>query len=427
MGSIEESASHDAVTALTAQVRRDLARIAHPRMPWLEPRLGPDGKPALDVLIVGAGQSGLAIAFALMRAQVDNILVIDKAEYGREGPWLTYARMRTLRSPKDYTGPDLDVPSLTYQAWHEARFGAESWNALELIPRELWAEYLLWMRETTAIPVRNGLEAIDIAPAADDLIAVTVQRERRQPRDLACPQAGARDRHGGHGRLVDARFRVGLAEPFARACGGCDRLRRPARQGGRRAGRRRFGARQRRRGARARCIRGPPLLPADDPAAGAALSLAHVRGLPAASVGPGRCLALALHEHHPRAARGLSPGDLGPLRAACELPSAHRRALARRARRRRPRRAADAARAVSRRLSDLRDGRGHGLRASARAAIGSRRTSRPGQTATRRRRSSATTAWPVPLPRQRLRIDREARRRDALDAATFTSSPSPPP
>ena len=177
MGSIEESAEEDGVAALTAKVRRDLARIAHPSMPWLEPRLAPGGKPALDVLIVGAGQSGLAIAFALLRAQVTNILAIDKAGYGREGPWLTYARMRTLRSPKDYTGPDLDVPSLTYRAWHEARFGVESWNALELIPRELWAEYLLWMRETTAIPVRNGWEAMDIAPAGDDLIAVTVERD----------------------------------------------------------------------------------------------------------------------------------------------------------------------------------------------------------------------------------------------------------
>jgi cation diffusion facilitator CzcD-associated flavoprotein CzcO len=175
VGSIEPSAEHERIAALTAQVRRDLARIAHPRLPWLEPRLAPEGKPALDVLIIGAGQSGLAIAFGLMRARVDNILVIDRAEYGREGPWLTYARMRTLRSPKDYTGPDLDVPSLTYQAWHEARFGAASWNALELIPRELWAEYVLWMRETTAIPTRNGLEAMDIAPAAHDLIAVTVQ------------------------------------------------------------------------------------------------------------------------------------------------------------------------------------------------------------------------------------------------------------
>jgi FAD-dependent urate hydroxylase len=171
----EESAGRERVAALAVQVRRDLERIAHPRMPWLEPRVAPDGRPALDILITGAGQSGLAIAFGLMRAQVNNILVIDKAEYGREGPWLTYARMRALRSPKDYTGPDLDVPSLTYQAWHEARFGVESWKALELIPRELWAEYVLWMREVTAVPVRNGVEAIDIAPAAGDLIAVTVK------------------------------------------------------------------------------------------------------------------------------------------------------------------------------------------------------------------------------------------------------------
>ena len=172
---MEESAGRDGVAALTAQVRRDLARIAHPSMPWLEPRLASNGTAALDVLIVGAGQSGLAIAFGLMRAQVGNILVIDKAKYGQEGPWLSYARMRTLRSPKDYTGPDLDVPSLTYQAWHEARFGLESWQALEQIPRELWAEYLLWMRETTAVPVRNGWQAIDIVPEANDLITVTIE------------------------------------------------------------------------------------------------------------------------------------------------------------------------------------------------------------------------------------------------------------
>src|SRR6266568_4407798 len=162
----------DDLSALTAQVRRDLDRIAHPRLPWLEPRIAPDGRPALDVLIVGAGQSGTAIAFALMRAQVTNILALDKAPQGREGPWRSYARMHTLRSPKDYTGPDLDVPSLTYQSWHEARFGAESWQRLQLIPTDLWAEYLLWVREATAVPVRNDAQVVDIAPA-DDLLAVT--------------------------------------------------------------------------------------------------------------------------------------------------------------------------------------------------------------------------------------------------------------
>ena len=112
----------DALTELEADVRADLARIAHPGAAWLEPKTGPDGKPALDVLIIGAGQSGIAIGFGLMRSRVSNILLLDKAEEGKEGPWLTYARMPTLRSPKDYTGPDLDIPSLTYQSWHEARF-----------------------------------------------------------------------------------------------------------------------------------------------------------------------------------------------------------------------------------------------------------------------------------------------------------------
>jgi cation diffusion facilitator CzcD-associated flavoprotein CzcO len=115
-----------ALIALEAQVRADLAKTAHPDAAWLKPLPGPDAKPALDVLIVGAGQSGIATAFGLMRSQVTNILTLDKAEQGQEGPWLTYARMHTLRSPKHFTGPDLDIPSLTYQSWHEARFGKEN-------------------------------------------------------------------------------------------------------------------------------------------------------------------------------------------------------------------------------------------------------------------------------------------------------------
>jgi FAD-dependent urate hydroxylase len=166
----------DALTALEAQVRADLARTAHPKSVWLRARSGPDGKPALDVLIVGAGQSGIAIGFGLMRSQVTNILVLDKAEEGREGPWLTYARMPTLRSPKDYTGPDLDIPSLTYQSWHEARFGSDDWQNLDLIPRGLWAEYLLWLRRVVEVPVRNGCELLEIGPTAGGLLAAAVKR-----------------------------------------------------------------------------------------------------------------------------------------------------------------------------------------------------------------------------------------------------------
>jgi len=156
----------NALDQLETQVRRDLALIAHPRARWLTPRKAPDGSDALDVLIVGAGQCGVTTGFALLRARVDNLLVIDKAPYGAEGPWLTYARMPTLRSPKDQTGPDLDVPSLTYQVWHEAKFGAASWEQLRLIPTELWNDYVLWVRRVTGVPVRNEVELLRIAPEA---------------------------------------------------------------------------------------------------------------------------------------------------------------------------------------------------------------------------------------------------------------------
>lgn len=162
----------DPLAILTARVRDDLLRIAHPQMPWLEPRIGPGGQPALDVLIVGGGQSGVAIASGLLRACVDNILVVDRAARGQEGPWLTYARMHTLRSPKDYTGPDLDLPSLGYQAWHEARYGAASWDALDLISRKDWADYLGWVRDTVGVPVQNDTEVVDIGPATNGLLAV---------------------------------------------------------------------------------------------------------------------------------------------------------------------------------------------------------------------------------------------------------------
>jgi cation diffusion facilitator CzcD-associated flavoprotein CzcO len=165
----------DALAALTARARDDLARVAHPATPWLEPHIGPDGKPALDVLVAGGGQSGLATAIALLRAQVTNIQVVDRAPRGLEGPWLTYARMPTLRSPKTYTGPDLDLPSLGYQAWHEARYGAAHWQALDLIASTDWAAYLAWVRDTVGVAVRNDTEVVDIAPAPQQLLGITLR------------------------------------------------------------------------------------------------------------------------------------------------------------------------------------------------------------------------------------------------------------
>jgi hypothetical protein len=81
------------LAALNARIAADLAKIAHPNAPWLKPRICSDGIQAYDVVIVGGGQSGLATAFALLRSQVTNILVLDKAPRDLEGPWRTYARI----------------------------------------------------------------------------------------------------------------------------------------------------------------------------------------------------------------------------------------------------------------------------------------------------------------------------------------------
>jgi cation diffusion facilitator CzcD-associated flavoprotein CzcO len=153
--------------ALEAQVERDIELTAHPRQEWMKPRLC-RGKPALDVLIVGAGQSGLATAFGLMRERVRNILAIDRAPEGREGPWITFARMPTLRSPKEQTGPDLGLPSLTFQAWYEAQHGAEAFADMHLIPSRDWHDYLMWYRRVLGLPVRNDVAATAIAPARLD-------------------------------------------------------------------------------------------------------------------------------------------------------------------------------------------------------------------------------------------------------------------
>ncbi|MBY0337195.1 MAG: NAD(P)/FAD-dependent oxidoreductase [Acetobacteraceae bacterium] len=152
---------------LEADVARDLALTAHPRAAWLVPRTS-GGKPVLDVLVIGGGQCGLAVAHALRRDKVENILVLDRAGYGREGPWTTYGRMKALRSWKDQTGPDLRQPSLTYQAYHEAAYGVRDWEAMRWIPKEYWNDYLLWFRRVTGIPVRNGVEAGRIGPAETD-------------------------------------------------------------------------------------------------------------------------------------------------------------------------------------------------------------------------------------------------------------------
>jgi cation diffusion facilitator CzcD-associated flavoprotein CzcO len=139
---------------LREQLARELTLLNYPARAWVPAKHTSFGVPIYDVLIVGAGQGGLATAFGLLRERVDNILVVDQNPLDRAGPWLSFARMHTLRTPKYLTGPDLGVPSLTPRAYYEAQFGAGSWESMNFLPRTLWAEYLRWYRETLALPVQ---------------------------------------------------------------------------------------------------------------------------------------------------------------------------------------------------------------------------------------------------------------------------------
>src|SRR3954447_14382515 len=150
--------------ALAKQARRELSQLNYPGKDWVIPHQGADGRPLLDVLIVGAGMCGQTAMFALLREGVRNVRCVDRAPRGREGPWTTFARMDILRSPKHLTGPDLGVPSLTYRAYHEAKFGALHWKKLHKIDRVEWARYLMWVRSVVALPVENEVEVRRLEP-----------------------------------------------------------------------------------------------------------------------------------------------------------------------------------------------------------------------------------------------------------------------
>ena len=150
------TADHD------AGAREALRLIGPDPRDWVPDRPGIDH----NVTLVGGGQTGCAFAFALRRAGIGKVTVIDAApDEAHAGIWLNAARMNLLRTPKALTGPELGVTALGFQSWYEARNGRNAYTAIDRIPRTDWASYLSWYKQFLNIPVRYRTNLLRIEPA----------------------------------------------------------------------------------------------------------------------------------------------------------------------------------------------------------------------------------------------------------------------
>lgn len=133
-----------------------------------------------NVVIVGAGQAGLAAAHALRLAGIGGVLQIDASDKSAIGPWRTIARMETLRTPKEISGPELGNPLLGYRHWHEIRYGADSFATITRILRPDWADYLDWFRDTLQLQPRYDTRLLATEPLGSRLRLTLANRGRTE-------------------------------------------------------------------------------------------------------------------------------------------------------------------------------------------------------------------------------------------------------
>lgn len=157
---------------LQARLEQDLAWLELPAKRWVVAR-ELEGAAVLEVAVIGGGMAGMAAAASLTLNGIQAV-IFDRAPVGYEGPWVTTARMQTLRSPKQLTGPALGLPALTFRAWFEAQFGLQAWVDLDKIPRTQWMDYLRWYRQALKLDVRNEHQVTNIEPRADGLVRLTM-------------------------------------------------------------------------------------------------------------------------------------------------------------------------------------------------------------------------------------------------------------
>ena len=147
----------------------ELEHLKYPGKNWVPKKEG-----ITDIVIVGGGMCGMVVWHSLVSGGIQNVRILDKSTKGNEGPWVNYARMETLRSPKDLTGPAFGHGALTFQSWYRAQYGEDSWNSLDKILRPMWMDYLKWYRSVLKIPIENGLSLNQVKPVEGNILKLKI-------------------------------------------------------------------------------------------------------------------------------------------------------------------------------------------------------------------------------------------------------------
>ncbi|SDZ31349.1 FAD-dependent oxidoreductase [Herbiconiux ginsengi] len=143
---------------LSREAHKQASISDYPTPPW-----NTNHQAGTSVLIVGGGQAGLVTAYGLRRKGIAGVLVVDAAPEGSAGPWDTYARMHTLRTPKDIKWPTWGVPAASPRAWFDARYGEDAWERIDQFPTADWHAFLEWYRISMGITVRFDTTVTEIS------------------------------------------------------------------------------------------------------------------------------------------------------------------------------------------------------------------------------------------------------------------------
>jgi cation diffusion facilitator CzcD-associated flavoprotein CzcO len=112
----------------------------------------------------------MSAALALRQAGIGSVVILEKEGPDHVGAWSSIARMKTLRTDRDISGPELFNEELSFRRWYIAGHGIEAYERIDFIDLEDWRDYLLWFRKQTSPDIRHGTSLVSVMPGDGHLV-----------------------------------------------------------------------------------------------------------------------------------------------------------------------------------------------------------------------------------------------------------------